>query len=375
MDLTLDADQRMIQVAAADFLRKECPLSMARALEADPRGYTPELWAKMAELGFMGVPFREEYGGMGRSFLDLCLVIEELGRRRVSGPFFSTVVLCGLPIARFGNQAQRREYLDAIITGKRIMSYAEIEPGASWSGQRINLAATADGEDYILEGTKLFVPYAHVADDLLVVARTGGADEQGLTLFLVDAKAPGMTCARLETIGPEHECKVTFEGVRVARDRALGAAGAGSEIAKAINAWGTAAKCAEMVGGARMVLEMSIAYAQGRHQFGRPIGSFQAIQHHCANMAVDVESSRFIAYEATWRLSEELPAAKHISAAKAWVSDAYQRVCALGHQIHGAIGFTMEHDMQLFFRHAKAAELAFGDGDHHREIVARELGL
>ncbi|NIV76874.1 MAG: acyl-CoA dehydrogenase [Gammaproteobacteria bacterium] len=375
MDLTLDADQRMIRSAAADFLRTECPPSVARALEADPRGYSPELWAKMAELGLMGVPFPEEYGGIGRAFLDLCLVIEELGRGRVCGPFFSTVVLCGLAIARFGTRAQRREYLRPIVAGERVMSYGELEPGATWAVPPVDLTATADGEDYVLEGTKLFVPYAQVADDVLVVARTGGGGEQGVTLLLVDAKAPGVSCERLETIGPEHEHKVTFRGVRVARARSLGEPDAGWPIVKAINAWGAAAKCAEMVGGARTVLEMTIEYAQERRQFGRPIGSFQAIQHHCANMAVDVESARFIAYEAIWRLSEGLDAAKEVSAAKAWVSDAYQRVCALGHQIHGAIGFTKEHDMQLFFRHAKEAELAFGDGDYHREIVARELGL
>ncbi len=158
-------------------------------------------------------------------------------------------------------------------------------------------------------------------------------------------------------------------------ERLLGRSDPATDILQAIQEWGAAAKCAEMVGGAQRVLEMSVAYAQDRVQFGRPIGTFQAVQHHCANMAVDVDGSRFIAYEAIWRLSEGLHAATEVAMAKAWVSDAYQRVCSLGHQIHGAIGFTKEHDMQLYFRHAKASELAFGDGDYHREQVAQKLGL
>lgn len=375
MDLTFDDDQRMIQATAADFLRAECPLSVARALETDPKGYWPEMWAKMAELGLMGLPFLEECGGVGQTFLGLCLAIEEMGRARLSGPFFSTVVLCGLPLAHFGTQVQRDEYLRSLVAGKRIMSYAEIEPGATWGAPPVHLAAVVDGRDYVLDGKKLFVPYSHVADDLLVVARTDSEGERGVSLLLVGSRSPGLSYEPMETIGPEHEYEVTFQDVRVTRDRVLGEPDGGWPIVKAINAWGAAAKCVEMVGGARRVLEMAIEYARERCQFGQPIGSFQAIQHHCADMAVDLESSRLITYEAIWRLSERLEAALEISVAKAWTSDAYQRICALAHQIHGAIGFTKEHDMQLFFRHAKASELAFGDGDYHREIVAQQLRL
>ena len=375
MDLRLNEDQELIKRTARDFLKSECPMDLIRDLENHPKGYPEDLWHKMAEMGLMGVAFPEEYGGTGQGFLELCVLIEEQGRACLPSPFFSTVVLCGLPIARFGTEAQKREYLGAIVSGSRILAYAEAEPGGSWDASRIELAATSAGNGYVLEGKKLFVPYAHVADDFLVATRTGGSGATGITLLLVDAKSPGITCKPLQTIGGNRQHEVSFHRVAVPEGQVLGQRDRGDEIHRAIHQWGAAAKCAEMVGGAQRVLEMSVAYAHDRVQFGRPIGTFQAIQHHCANMAVDVDGSRFIAYEAIWRLSEGLDAAAEVAMAKAWVSDAYQRVCTLAHQIHGAIGFTKEHAMQIYFRHAKASELAFGDGDYHREQVARKLGL
>lgn len=375
MDLRLNEDQELIKSTARDFLKSECPMDLIRSLEEDPKGYPEDLWHKMAQLGLMGVAFPEEYGGTGQGFLELCVLIEEQGRACLPSPFFSTVVLCGLPIARFGSEAQKKEFLGAIVNGKRILAYAQTESCGSWDSSRVELTATPKDKGYALEGKKLFVPYAQVANDFLVTARTSGAGSDGITLFLVDAKTPGITCKPLQTVGGERQCAVTFHNVFVPEDSALGQKDRGDEILRSIHQWGAAAKCAEMVGGAQRVLEMSVAYAHDRVQFGRPIGTFQAIQHHCANMAVDVDGSRFIAYEAIWRLGEGLEAATEVAMAKAWVSDAYQRVCTLGHQIHGAIGYTKEYDMQLYFRHAKASELAFGDGDYHREKVAQKLGL
>lgn len=375
MDLTLSEEQELIQSAVRDFLDNECTTAHVRAMEEDSRGYSPELWKLMTDLGWMGMSFPERFGGAGMSFQDLCLVIEEQGRFRLPGPFFHTIVLCGLPIARFGSEAQKIEYLAAIAAGERIMAYAATEPGATWGPTQVGLTATAVPGGYRLDGAKLFVPYAHVADDLLVLASNGGQGEHEVKLFLVDARTSGISFEPLRTIASDHQQKITFEGVKVTEGNVLGEVGKDRAIIKAINEWGAAAKCAEMIGGAQKVLEMTLEYAGQRQQFGRPIGSFQAIQHHCANMAVDVLGSRFITYEAIWQVSEYLEASHEVSMAKAWVSDAYQRVCALGHQIHGAIGFTREHDMQLFSRHAMAASLAFGDGDYHREQIARQLDL
>ena len=374
MDLGLSEEQEMIKTSARDFLEKECPKTLVREIEEDARGYSPELWKKMAELGWMALPFPEEYGGTGNSFLDLCVLIEEHGRALVPGPFFNTVVLCGLPILSFGSDAQRQEHLPAIADGNRIMVYAQTEPSASWDAAGVELTANADGDFCVLNGIKLFIPNGEAADNLLVVARTGDG-EKDITLLLVDAKSPGVAYEGLKTIASDHQAEITFKDVRVPASNILGEVNKGWDIVEKIQEWGAAGKCAEMVGGAQFVLEMSVEYAKQRVQFGRPIGSFQAIQHHCANMVTDVDGSRYIAYEAIWRVSEALDSAKEVSMAKAWVSDAYRRVCALGHQIHGGIGFTKEHDMQLYFRRAKAAELAFGDGDFHRELVAQHLGI
>ena len=377
MDLGLSEEQQMIQTSARDFLEKECPKTLVREMEEDEKGYSAELWKKMADLGWLGLVFPEKLGGSEFSFLDLAVLLEEQGRALLPGPFFSTVVLSGMPILTFGSDAQKAEHLPKIAAGDEIVVFAQTEPSATWEASGVELTAKSLGDNFVLNGTKLFISYGHVADYLLVVARTSdkGSAEDGITLFLVDAKNPGISYEPLKTIASDHQSEITFKNVSVPVGNVLGEVDKGWPIVRKIGAWGAAGKCAEMVGGAQEVLEMSVEYAKQRVQFGRPIGSFQAIQHHCANMVTDVDGSRYIAYEAIWRLSEGLDSDKEVSMAKAWVSDAYRRVCALGHQIHGGIGFTKEHDMQLFFRRAKAAELAFGDGDYHRELVAQHLGI
>ncbi|MQA86157.1 MAG: acyl-CoA dehydrogenase [Streptosporangiales bacterium] len=375
MDLTLTEDQELIQNTAREVLESRGATANARAMEADPAGYSAGLWKEMVELGWMGLALPESYGGIGAGFLEVCLVIEELGRFQVPSPFLPTVVCCGLPIARFSTEAQKAAWLEAITRG-RVMSYAGVAPRP---GSDIVAAETDEG--FVLDGTAPFVPYADAAEDLLVVARPPDGGPEELTALLVDAASPGITREPLEVIGIDRQCRVGFEGVTVPGDRVLGgadAAGRGQPAAEAIAALGAAATCAEMVGGAQRVLDMTLEYAAQREQFGRPVGSFQAVQHHCANMAMDVLSSRFIAYEAIWRLSEDLDAAETpmaVSMAKAWVSEAYGRVCSLGHQVHGAIGYTREHDLHFYYRHAMASALTFGDGDFHWDRVAGHLGL
>ena len=376
MDLELAPDQLLIRDAARAFLAGECGGARVRAMEAESQGYSGAFWRAMAELGWCALALPEAYGGAGGSFLDLCVLIEEHGRFRLPGPFIPTVVLCALPIAAYGSAAQRAEFLPGIAAGERVLTYAEAEANAEWGAAGIALAASVQGADYVLHGEKLFVPYAAAAQTLLVAARSsGGRGEKGVTLLLADAASPGITLQSLRTAGPDPQYAVRFEGVRVPKARVLGKAGQGWSIVAAIRRWGAAAKCAELVGGAGRVLEMTVDHAKTREQFGRPIGSFQAVQHHCANMAVDALAARFIAYEAIWRLSEGLDAAAEVSMAKAWVGDACRRVCALGHQVHGAIGFTREHDLQLYTRATEACAAVFGDADCHRQRTAERLGL
>ena len=377
MDLGLNEEQEMLKTSARDFLQKECPKQLVKQLDESDAGYSPELWRKMAELGWTGLIFPEKYGGSGGSFLDLIVLLEEMGYNILPGPFFSTVVLCGLTILASGTEEQKRELLPKIANGEMILALALTEPSASYDAASIKAKATAHNDDYIINGTKLFVLDANVADYILCVARTKETKnpEDGLTIFLVDAKSPGIKCTLLKTLARDKQCEIVLDNVTLPKKNILGKLDQGWPIVKDALQKATAAKCAEMVGGAQAALEMTVKYAKERVQFNRPIGSFQAIQHYCANMLTDVDGARFITYKAAWELSEGLPATKDVAVAKAWTSEAYGRVTLLAHQIFGAIGFTMDHDIHLYYRRAKAGEIMFGDGDFQRAIVASELGL
>lgn len=377
MDFALNEEQEMLRKMSRDFLENECPKSLVREMEEDEKGYSPELWKKMAELGWIGLVFPAEYGGEGLSFLDLTVLIEEIGRALVPAPYLSTVVYCGMAILAAGSDEQKREFLPKIAKGDLILTLALTEPSASWNANGVTVKAVPEGDDFVISGTKLFIPDAHVADYLLCVARTKDSDneEDGITLFLVDAKSQGLSCTPLKTIASDRQFEVIFDKVKVPRKNMLGKPDQGWAIIKDILQKAALAQCALMVGGAQQVLEMTVNYAKERVQFGRPIGSFQAIQHKCADMATDVDGCRFITYQAAWKMHEGLPCDLEVSMAKAWVSEAYRRTCVEGHQIHGGIGFIKDHDMQLYYRRAKASELAFGDADYHRELVAQQIGL
>jgi len=377
MDFALSEEQEMLRNSARDFLVKECPKTLIRQMETDEKGYSPKLWKDMADLGWMGLVFPEEYGGSGMTFLDLAILIEELGRAIVPGPFLPTVAYCGLAILEAGTAEQKKHFLPQIAKGDMIMTLALTEPSATWDAGGIATKATAEGDDFIISGTKLFIPDAHIANYMLVAARTkeGKNKEDGITLFLVDAKSHGIKLTPLKTIASDKQFEVTFNKVKVSKKNILGKLDHGWSIIQSVMPKATLAQCAWMVGGSQQVLEMTVNYAKERVQFGRPIGSFQAIQHKCANMVTDVDGARFITYQAVWKMAEGLSSALDVSMAKAWVSEAYRRTCSEGHQIHGGIGFIKDHDMQLYYRRAKASELMFGDADYHRELVAQQIGL
>jgi alkylation response protein AidB-like acyl-CoA dehydrogenase len=377
MDFSFNEEQEMLKKTAKDFLENECPKTLVREMEEDEKGYSPELWRKMVELGWVGLIIPKKYGGMEMNFLDLAVLIEEMGKALLPGPFLPTVVYCAIPIVQWGTEEQKGKLLSEIADGKMIMTLALTELSGTFEAKGVETKAVADGDEYVLGGTKLFIPDAHVADYLLVAARTKDSDnkEDGITLFLADAKSPGITTTVLKTIASDRQCEVVLEKVRVPKKNILGEVDKGWEIVSRILGYGAAAQCMLMVGSSQAVLDMTVAYAKERVQFDRPIGSFQAIQHKCANMLVDLDGSRYVSYQAAWKLSEGLPASLEVSVAKAWVSEAYRRICAEGHQIHGGIGAIKDHDMQVYFRRVKAAELAFGDGDAHREKVAQVIGL
>ena len=384
MDFNLSEEQEMLKTAARDFLEAKCPKSYVREMETDGRGYSPDLWREQAELGWMGLAFPESVGGSGMSFLELGVLLEEMGRACLPGPFFATVVLAGLTILDAGNEQQRRRYLPGIASGDKLATLALTEVDGTLDAASIKTTAVADGDrtGYLLDGTKLFVPDAHVADHILCVARTeepadaaASVAEDGLSLFIVDAGAAGLGCSLLKTIAGDKLCEVTFEGVRVPAENLIGAAGKAWPIIERMLQRAAAARCCDLVGTVESVLEMTLDYAKERHQFDRPIGSFQVIQHYCAQMATDVNATRFGAYQAAWALSEGISGGREVAIAKAWAGEAYERVVTLAHQIHGAIGCTVDHDLQFHTRRGKASQLSYGTGDHHLETVARQMGL
>jgi len=377
MNLALSEEQEMLKTSARDFLTDKLPKATVKEIEESEQGYSPELWKEMARLGWMGLAFPEKYGGADMSFLDLAVLLEETGRACLPEPFFSTVVLGGLTILDTGNEEQKQEYLPKIASGEIIFTLALTEPSARYDAAAIAVKATADGEEYTLNGTKLFVPDANIADYMLVVARTDEPTkpEDGITIFIVDAKSPGISTTVLKTIANDNLCEVVFNQVKVPRKNILGQLNQGwSEVQKIIER-AAVAKCCEMAGGMQQVLEMTVDYAKERKQFGRPIGSFQIIQHYCTDMLTDVEGTRLSAYQAAWMVSEGLPCTEQVAIAKAWAGQASERIVALAHQIHGAIGWTIDHDLQYYTRRAKAAEVTFGDANFYREIVAQEMGL
>jgi len=375
MDLSLSEQQEMLRKTARDFFEKECPKSLVREMAEDERGYSPDLWHKMAGLGWMGLVFPAEYGGAGATFLDLAVLLEEMGRACLPGPFFSTVVLGGLTILAEGSEEQRQEFLTGIAKGELILAFALTEPSARYEASAIATRAVPQHDGYVIDGTKLFVNDAHIADYILCAARSKetGKPEEGITLFLVSAKSPGIECTPLRTMAFDKQCEVVFNNVKVAKESILGKVNQGWHVVERTLQQAAVARCADMVGSARSAFQMSVDYAKERVQFGRPIGSFQAIQHHCANMLVDIDGSTLITYEAAWRLSQDLPSTMLVSMCKAWVGEACQRVTLLGHQIHGGIGFCQDHDMHLFHRRVRAGALMLGDTAFHQGVVAREL--
>jgi alkylation response protein AidB-like acyl-CoA dehydrogenase len=378
MNFGFNDEQELLRSTARKFFENECPSEVVRRLMDTPEGMTAELWGKLAEQGWLGLIFPETYDGMGLGFVDLTVLMEEMGRAVVPGPYFSTVLLGGLAIVEAGSEAQKKEWLPKIAGGQKRVTLAWMEPSAMLGAAGVTLEAKGAGGGYTLTGTKLFVPDAHTADAIVVAARTGaGKGDEGVSLFLVPRDARGVEVKLLPTMDQTRKlCEVTLSGVSLRADALVGGAGTGwAPLARVLDR-ACVALCAEMCGGAQKVLDMTVEYAKIRQAFGKPIGSYQGVKHKAADMLVEVENSKSITYYAAWAMDEgsaEGPLA--VSMAKAYVSDAYRRVSAAGIQLHGGIGFTWEHDLHLYFKRAKGSEFTFGDATYHRERVAQLVHL
>ena len=377
MDFTLSEEQAMVRKSARDFLTDKCPKSYVRQMAADEKGYSLVLWQEMAELGWLGLAIPDLYGGFGMEFIDLAVLLEEMGRASLLGPFFATVVLAALTILENGSDKQKAAYLPQIAAGKMIMTMALNEADGLYEPGSIATSAFAERDDYIINGTKLFVPYAHVADYMLCAARTGNQNDNNkdITVFIVPAKAQGIKCTPLQTMSGDKLCAVTFDNVTVAKDSVLGGVGEGWAVVEKTMERAAAAICCDTVGVLQRVLEMTLDYTKERKQFGKPIGAFQVIQQYMADMVTYVDGLRFVSYQAAWRISEGLPAMRETAIAKAWSAESYEGCITKAHQIFGAVGVTGDHDLHFYTTRGKAAQLSYGDADFWREKVAEKMGL
>jgi len=376
MDLRLTEAQEILKKAARDFLTTECPKTLIRELEKSEKGYSPELWKKMAELGWMGLVIPEAYEGIGYSFFDLTVLLEEVGRNILPGPLIPTII-SSFSIIEGGTEEQKKEYLPKISSGDLILTLGLLEAEGSFDASGISLKAVAKGEDFTLNGTKLFVEMAHVADYIICVTRTkdGTSPDKGITLFLVDAKSPGIKHTVIPTIGADKLCEVRFENVTVPKKNMLGKLDAGWPIVEMVLRKGAVAKCAESVGAMQTCVEMTVAYSKERVQYERPIGAFQALQHLMANMWTSMQTGRYLVYQAAWLESEGQPSAKEVSLAKAYINEVYKDVAQWAIRLHGGIATSYDHDIPLYYRRSLAASTSFGGTDYHRELVAEKIGL
>jgi len=381
MNFGFTEEQKMIRSQAAEFFKHEYPIAFVRELLNDEHAFNQNLWDKMSSVGWTSLVFPEEYRGAGLSFVELTVLLEEMGRALIPGAFFSTVLLGGLTILETGNPAQKVKWLNSIAEGELKTTLAHIEPAGIEDARVSSVVAEAAGDDdsYLINGRKLFVPDAHVADVIICSARTSSSSvpQEGISLFAVDRTSAGLNVSVLKTMDQTRRLyEVTLDGVHVSGDRVLGKVGSAWQVMEKVFDKATIGRCAEMVGGAQKMLDMCVDYAKHRVQFGRPIGSFQAIQHKCADMLLLIESARSAVYAAACAASEDSHDTGLLaSVAKAYTNDACRFVAGEAIQIHGGMGFTWEHDAHLYFKRAKADEFSFGDAVYHRARVADLIGL
>jgi alkylation response protein AidB-like acyl-CoA dehydrogenase len=370
MDFDLNKAQKLLQQSARDFFARECKPERVRELMATDTAFDDGMWRAMADQGWTGLIIPEEFGGLGLSLVDLIAVSEEMGRACLPGPFLSTLWASAL-IDRAGSEGQRKQYLDPIAAGDMKATVAMLEEGADWNPAAAQMRADKEGKVYRLRGRKEFVTDAEVADLIVCVA----LGDDGLILAPAPKGAKGMRITATPGIDATRKLySIEFEDVAVPEADALAF---NTRIADAIESATNAAVvalCAEMLGVMQWTLENTVEYAKTRQQFGKPIGIYQAVQHQCADMFLMAESARSAVYYAAWAVSENDPSSKlAVSVAKAYCSDAAREVGNRGAQVHGGIGFTWEHNLQLYYKRSKSSEIMFGDANYHREEIARKV--
>jgi alkylation response protein AidB-like acyl-CoA dehydrogenase len=374
MDFDFTQEQVMLRTLTREFLAAECSPPAVRALMEDPRGFSDATWQQMADMGLQGLAIDSGYGGHGLGMVELALVLDEMGRAAYPGPYFATTVLAAGAIAASGQESQMARYLPDIAAGRTRATVAIIDDALAWTPAGVHLRAARSGQDFLLSGTKRFVPFAHAADLILVVARTSPPDSgDGTTVFALPRDATGLSqTPNVEMDRTNPTSTLTLDEVVVPSDAVIGEVDGGWDVIGPVLERAAVAASAEMLGASRRCMDMSVEYAKVRQQFGQPIGMFQAIKHACAEMLLEVENSHAATYYAAWALDAmAADASLAASAAKTYVGDASRKVCGSAIQVHGGIGFTWQYDLHLYFKRAKHFEPLYGDADFHRERALR----
>lgn len=374
MDTTLNEEEVMVRDSARKFLEAECSTKLVREMEKDPMGYPPDLWRQAAELGWQGLALPEEYGGSGLPLTYLGLVMQEVGRSLAPLPLLSTVATASI-LANNASKGQNQSVLPSVASGEMILTWAFTEQDPRMLPQSIKAMAAADGDDFVLNCTKLFVDNFSVADKCLVVCRTAAASaaNDGLSLFLVDCNSPGISHRDLVTLAKDKQSEVTFRDVRVSRSQLIGSLNEGAPIAESLIDLTTALLCAQMLGATRKDMEMAVEWSKYRKAFGQPIGAFQSLQHMCADMLMWIDGGDLLTFEALWKMDQGLPAGVEVSQAKAFCNEKCQAVIRGCQVIHGGIGFIMEFDLQLWYRRVCAWTTRLGTAFEHRARIAQAL--
>jgi alkylation response protein AidB-like acyl-CoA dehydrogenase len=371
MNFAFNEEQDELRRMVRKFLEEKSPETEVRRLMATPEGYDPAVWSQMAEqLGLQSLAIPEEFGGAGYGYVELTVVFEEMGAALLCAPYFSTIALAANALLTSGDDSAKSTYLPGIASGETIATLAYTEDSGRWPIDDIAVEATESGGSWTISGAKNYVIDGATANLILVVART----KSGISLFAVDGDAAGLVREPLNTMDQTRkQARLVFDKTPATLIGTEGAAAPG--VVKTLQL-AAVALAAEQVGGAQRCLDNAVDYAKNRIQFGRPIGSFQAIKHKCADMLLEVESAKSAAYYAGWAAAEdndELPVVS--SLAKSYCSDAYFHAAGENIQIHGGIGFTWEHHAHLYFKRAKSSELLLGEPAYHRELIAQELGI
>jgi alkylation response protein AidB-like acyl-CoA dehydrogenase len=372
LDLTFSPEQEMLRETVRGVVAATSPLSVVRELEDDPTGYSPELWKQLGALDLIGLQLPEEFGGSGMTTLETVVVYEEFGRAIAPSPHFVSSILCGGVLARSAGTELQQAWLPGIVSGEVVLTPAWLEPENSSGPTGVQLRAEPDGDGWTLTGVKRHVAFASSASRLLVLARTGDAPD-AVDLFLVDPADPGVTLTQQLTIASDAQYKVELAGVRVTEADRIGAAGTGWTTWSEVLHEGIILAAAQAVGGARYALEITTQYAKDRHQFDKPLGAFQALAHYLADAVTAVDGAEVLVHEAAWARAEGRSVDKLAPMAKLYACNTFRDVTATAQQIFGGIGFTVEFDIQLYFRRAKELQLSWWDTRTLEELIAAQV--